>query len=240
MVVCRCEYATHTLMISIAMPYIDDVDVDENDLSIYGVTLYSLQKKVDQSLAECSELLRNPRKVWAYDINHNSTCNLKRVTNWQEIPHDQYRQLLKELNAKQREIIIFHRNWCKKATIALKEDKPAEPYHSGPGCVGKSHVIKWIYSDTLKSYIHEYTQYTALAIQIHTSSCMSNGSHQYVCCVCGGGGGRENSSTYLDMYSTIQIHHESLLLTTTGAKDSISECGSVLGGGRRVRVHIRK
>ena len=62
MVVCRCEYATHTSMISSAMPYID-VDVDENDLSIYGVTLYSLQKKVDQSLAEGSELLRNPRKV---------------------------------------------------------------------------------------------------------------------------------------------------------------------------------
>ena len=57
---------------------------------------------------------------------------------------------------------------AKKATIALKEDKPAEPYHSGPGCVGKSHVIKWIYSDTLKSYIHAYTQYTALVIQIHT------------------------------------------------------------------------
>ena len=40
-----------------------------------------------------------------------------------------------------------------KAIIALKEGKPIEPYHvflSGPGGVGKSHVIKLIYSDTLK------------------------------------------------------------------------------------------
>ena len=48
---------------------------------------------------------------------------------------------------------MFHRNWCKKAVIALKEGKPVEPYRvflSGPGGVGKSHIIKLIYSDTLK------------------------------------------------------------------------------------------
>ena len=36
---------------------------------------------------------------------------------------------------------------------ALKEGKPLEPYHiflSGPGGVGKCHVIKLIHSDTLK------------------------------------------------------------------------------------------
>ena len=48
---------------------------------------------------------------------------------------------------------MFHRNWCKKAVLALKEDKPIEPYRvflSGPGGVGKPHVIKLIHSDTLK------------------------------------------------------------------------------------------
>ena len=48
---------------------------------------------------------------------------------------------------------MFHRNWCKKAIIALKEGKPVEPYRvflSGPGGVGRSHVIKLIHSDTLK------------------------------------------------------------------------------------------
>ena len=43
----------------------------------------------------------------------------------------------------------FHRDLCKKA---VQQDKPVEPYHvflSGPGGVGKSHVIKLIHSDTL-------------------------------------------------------------------------------------------
>ena len=37
--------------------------------------------------------------------------------------------------------------------LALKSSKPVEPYHvflSGPGSVGKSHVIKLIHSDSLK------------------------------------------------------------------------------------------
>ena len=75
------------------------------------------------------------------------------ATNSQEIPPQQYRQLLRELNTKQRNIVMFHRNWCRKAIIALKEGKPVEPYRvflSGPGGVGKSHVIKLVYSDTLK------------------------------------------------------------------------------------------
>lgn len=44
---------------------------------------------------------------------------------------------------------MFRRDWCKKAVLALKENKPVESYHvllSGPGGVGKSHVI---HSDTL-------------------------------------------------------------------------------------------
>ena len=48
---------------------------------------------------------------------------------------------------------MFLRNWCKRAVIALKEGKPVEPYRvflSGPGSVGKSHVITLIHSDTLK------------------------------------------------------------------------------------------
>ena len=71
----------------------------------------------------------------------------------QEIPADEYRTLLRGLNAKQRQVVMFHRDWCKKAVIALKQGKPIEPYHvfvSGPGGVGKSHVIRLIHSDTLK------------------------------------------------------------------------------------------
>lgn len=68
-----------------------------------------------------------------------------------EISPDEYTKLLRGLNTKQRQIVMFHRNWHKKAVIGLKQNKPIEPYHvfvSGPGGVGKSHVIKLIHSDT--------------------------------------------------------------------------------------------
>ena len=44
---------------------------------------------------------------------------------------------------------MFHHDWCKEAVVALKANKPVKPYHvflSGPGGVGKSHVIKLIHS----------------------------------------------------------------------------------------------
>ena len=70
-----------------------------------------------------------------------------------EIPPDQYREYMRGLNEQQRSIVMFHRDWCKKAVLALKEGKPVQPYRvflSGPGGVGKSHVIKLVHSDTLK------------------------------------------------------------------------------------------
>ena len=60
---------------------------------------------------------------------------------------------MREVNDEQRSIVVFHRDWCKKAVLALKQNKPVEPYHvflSSPGGAGKSHVIKLIHSDTLK------------------------------------------------------------------------------------------
>ena len=60
---------------------------------------------------------------------------------------------MREVNDEQRSIVMFHHDWCKKAVLALKQNKPVEPYHvflSSPGGVGKSHVIKLIHSDTLK------------------------------------------------------------------------------------------
>ena len=50
---------------------------------------------------------------------------------------------------------MFHRDWCKKAVLALKQSKPIEPYRvvlSCPGGVGKSHVIQLIHSDTIKFF----------------------------------------------------------------------------------------
>ena len=87
----------------------------------------------------------------------NTTTSLharfESASNADVIAADEYRRLLRELNDKQRAMVMFHRDWCKKAVLALKQSKLIEPYRvflSGPGGVGKSHVIRLIYSDTIK------------------------------------------------------------------------------------------
>jgi hypothetical protein len=69
------------------------------------------------------------------------------------VPADEYRSLMRGLNSQQREIVMYHRKWCKETVIALKYGRKITPYHifvSGPGGVGKSYVIRLIQSDTLK------------------------------------------------------------------------------------------
>ena len=113
-----------------------------------------------QSIAEGIEPLT---EVSTQDLHDNENIltsassslhvRFESAANQHEIPPDQYRQYMRELNAEQRALVMFHRDWCRKTVIALKEGKPVEPYHiflSGPGGVGKSYVIKLVHSDTLK------------------------------------------------------------------------------------------
>ena len=65
----------------------------------------------------------------------------------------EYREMMRHLNKKQRQIIMYNRTWCKNAIKAWKNNQNIEPYRiflSGPGGVGKSHVIKIIQSDMKK------------------------------------------------------------------------------------------
>ena len=141
---------------------IEDVDVDEDGPPehLWSNIAPSTEEGRAQSMAEGVEQLT---ELSQQDLRDNQAIltsgasalhvRFEGASNCQEIPADQYRQYLRELNEQQRSIVMFHRNWCKKTVIALKEGKPVEPYHvflSGPGGVGKSHVIKLIHSDTLK------------------------------------------------------------------------------------------
>ena len=72
------------------------------------------------------------------------------AANKHEIPADEYRTFLRGLNAKQRQVVMFHHDWCKKAVLALKQGKAYCVFVGGPGGVGKSHVIRLIHSDTVK------------------------------------------------------------------------------------------
>ena len=50
------------------------------------------------------------------------------AANQLEILPDQYREYMRVLNKQQRSMVMFHRDWSKKAVLALKEGKPVEPY----------------------------------------------------------------------------------------------------------------
>ena len=66
------------------------------------------------------------------------------------IPPEEYRSLIRGLNKRQKQIVTYHRKWCEEAVLTLKEGKKVTPYHifvSGPGGVGKSHIIQ---SDTIR------------------------------------------------------------------------------------------
>ena len=104
----------------------------------------SLTNTDQQDLTENSRILERGNAVIG---RYESAANMK------EIPPDEYRRLIRELNNKQKAVVMYHRNWCKKAVVALRNGQPVEPYRvfmSGPGGVGKSHVIRLIHSDTLK------------------------------------------------------------------------------------------
>ena len=90
-------------------------------------------------------------------FDSSTSCNLQArfesAANKEEIPANEYRRLLQGLNEKQRGMVMYHRNWCKKTVIALKNGEPIVPYRvflSGPGGIGKSHVIQLTHSNTIK------------------------------------------------------------------------------------------
>ena len=140
---------------------IEDVEVDENGPPehLWNSIAPSTEESRLQSVAEGSEQLT---EVSQQDLQDNQSIlasgqnlhvRFESAANQLEIPPDQYREYMRGLNDEQRSIVMFHHDWCRKAILALKEGRPVEPYHvflSGPGGVGKSHVIKLVHSDTLK------------------------------------------------------------------------------------------
>ena len=115
-----------------------------------------VERVVDQEdIDDNAALLNNPAGSASGSGNGpaNLALRFESAANKEIIPANEYRSLMRGLNSKQKEIVMFHRNWCKEATIALKHGKKVKPYQvfvSGPEGVGKSHIIKLIQSDTIK------------------------------------------------------------------------------------------
>ena len=141
---------------------VDNVNLDESGPPehLWSQIAPGTEEARAQALAEGSQVLTDMSQE---DLRNNAELMTNTTTslharfeyasNSQEIAADEYRMILRKLNDKQRAIVMYHRNWCKKAVLALKQGKPIEPYRvflSGPGGVGKSHVIRLIHSDTIK------------------------------------------------------------------------------------------
>ena len=90
----------------------------------------------------------------ASNENREITARFDNEVEKNTLTPSEYREMMRNLNNEQRQIIMYNRTWCKNAIKAWKNNQNVEPYRiflSGPGGVGKSHVIKIIQSDMKKT-----------------------------------------------------------------------------------------
>ena len=142
---------------------IEDIDINEDNFpehlcsEIAPSTEESRTRSVEEGIESLTEITQQDLQDNVDILNSSTTSRIQTrfesAANTEEIPADEYRRLIRGLNTKQKSIVMYRRNWCKKAMLALKNGQPVVPYRvylSGPGGVGKSHVIRLIHSDTLK------------------------------------------------------------------------------------------
>ena len=85
-----------------------------------GSRLHSLQED-DEPLTHVDQNDMNDNSAVLTDDSSGPSYLLSRyesAANKEIIPPDVYRQMLRQLNNKQREFVMYHRNWCKSAVVA--------------------------------------------------------------------------------------------------------------------------
>ena len=140
-------------------------EIDFNDLEnpehAWHLLAPSTESSTAHLLSEHAETLTNvsPEDLRDYQqLAYSSTSTrlgvrFESAANIDAIAPDEYRQLLRGLNDEQRDVVMFHRKWCKEAVLSISKLEKIKPYRlfmSGPGGVGKSHIIRIIHSDTIK------------------------------------------------------------------------------------------
>ena len=108
-----------------------------------------LRDMEQEDLDANAAMFQNPRSEHPGEISARYDGQLRKDI----LQPKEYRSMVRGLNVKQREVVFYHRRWCKDAVHAIKMNKPITPYRlflSGPGGVGKSHVIRLIHTDTRK------------------------------------------------------------------------------------------
>ena len=108
-----------------------------------------LRDMEQEDLDANAAMFQNPRSVHPGEISARYDAQLRKDI----LQPKEYRSMVRGLNVKQREVVFYHRRWCKDVVHAIKTNRPITPYRlflSGPGGVGKSHMIRLIHTDTRK------------------------------------------------------------------------------------------
>ena len=174
--------------------------------------------------------------------NESFTLKYTKEARKELLSTQEYNKFIEQLNEEQKIIVMYHRKWCKETVIALKQNKPVKPccfFLSGPGGVGKSHVVKMLHTDTVKllERAHQIqaddvpillTEATSVAahnlneITIHSAFVLNDR--------------RTASTTYYslgaDTLNTLQTHLEQLMV---GIIDEIS----MIGAETLYKIHMR-
>ena len=97
--------------------------------------------------------------------------------------------MVRGLNHKQYLMAMYHRMWCKQALVSMKKGEPVTPYRifvSGPGGVGKSHIIRLVQSDTIMllrlSGLIEPADVTVLLSAFTGVAAFNTGGVNIACC----------------------------------------------------------
>ena len=165
----------------------------------------------------------------------NDSLNLKYTKKARKelLSTQEYNKYMQHLNEEQKIVVMYHRKWCKETVIALKQNKPIQPYClflSGSGGVGKSHVIKLIHTDTVKllQYAHQITTEDVLILlTASTSVAAHNISGMTIHSAFMLNDRKSNYLTYYglgaDTLNTLQLHLEQLMVVMI---DEISMIGA--------------
>ena len=116
---------------------VDNININENGPPehLWSQIAPNTEEARARALAEGSQVLTDVSQEDLRDnaaLMTNTTTSLharfESASNTDVIAADEYQRLLRELNDEQRAMVMFHRDWCKKAVLALKQSKPIEPY----------------------------------------------------------------------------------------------------------------
>ena len=153
-----------------------------------------------------------------------------------------YNKYMQHLNEEQKVVVMYQRKWCKETVIALKQNKPVKPYClflSGPGGVGKSHVVQLIHMDTIK-LLQCAQQITAEDVPILLTAATGVAAHNIDGIMIHSAflfnDRRSSHSTYYglgaDTLNTLQLHLEQLMVVII---DEIS----MIGAETLYKIHMR-